>query len=244
MTGEMLIKKIISLLTATALILALGIFLPEGAIKATALGNISGLDTNYTHKYIFWNEYEGADHYKIVVTATGFAMTYNRSTPKFEYGDIFTKKGIVYNYSVTAMDSSGTALTREAKGHHVESAKITGVKVDEKTLTVSWDAFDGDFDYYDVNRKTAAGGSTGFTVDKTTTSAVMNLADQPTGTYEVWIDARKDFDGYSEATGASDNVSFEYTSKSNADVNADNDVTVKDVTLVKQKLAKWNVELV
>ena len=30
----------------------------------------------------------------------------------------------------------------------------------------------------------------------------------------------------------------------NADVNGDGVVTVKDVTLVKQKLAKWNVELV
>ena len=31
---------------------------------------------------------------------------------------------------------------------------------------------------------------------------------------------------------------------SNADVNGDGVVTVKDVTLVKQKLAKWSVELV
>ncbi len=200
-------KKILSLLTVLALVLALGAFLPEGVLRAKALGSITGFGANYLGEdRLYWNEYDGAAYYKVEVTSRVLNKTYKVTEPEFVFEGLFTEKGIIYNCVVTAYDSSNNALAVSRSETVCTSAKLTNMKINDD-LTMTWDEFTGDYEEIHVNIN--LNSSTG-SVAGTTTGADLKpyLSDQPTGRYKIWVVAKVKYDN----TLYSDYVYLDYES--------------------------------
>ena len=204
-------SRTLSLVTALMLVLSLFALLPQGMLRADALGNISGMGRDTTSKYLYWDSYSGASYYKVEVTSSKLNKSYKVTDCKFEFGDIFTQKGVMYYYSVTAYSIGGTALTRPAKDFYVDQAKITGVKLG-KDYILTWDKVNADYEKIGVNVTTPTGGVGGVgTITDTSANIMDHLENLPSGTYELWVDASVDV-GYHQTTAKSDHLTFEYTS--------------------------------
>ncbi|MCR5815418.1 MAG: hypothetical protein K6F91_00880, partial [Ruminococcus sp.] len=202
-------KRLFSLMTAFVLVIALAAVLPEGFIRAKALGNITGLYITPTNQYISWDTYEGAAYYKVAVTSSKLNTTYKVTNTKLDVSDKF-QKGILYEVAVTAYNSYNDALTRPATGYYANADKITGVKID-KDLNVSWDAFDGDNEEYSINIILTSGGTGATTAekDKTSKNIAERIATEPSGKIELWVSAGVDI-GYHMTTAKSEKISFDY----------------------------------
>ncbi|WP_028511257.1 dockerin type I repeat-containing protein [Ruminococcus sp. NK3A76] len=200
-------KKILSLLIAMALVLALGAFLPEGVLKAKALGSIEGLASDYLGKdRLYWNSYSGAAYYKVAVTSRVLNKTYKVTDPEFVFEDIFTEKGYIYTCSVTAYDSGNNALTSAKSKKVCYSANLTNMKINDD-LTMTWDEFTGDYEQIHVN--ISINGRTG-SVAGTTTGADLKpyLDNEPSGRYQIWVVAKVEYDN----TLYSDYIYLDYES--------------------------------
>ncbi|MBR1384292.1 MAG: hypothetical protein IJ555_10880 [Ruminococcus sp.] len=144
---------------------------------------------------------------------------------KIDYGDIFTHEGVLYDYSVTAMSSSGTALTRAAHDSYCERGTVTGLSV-SSDLVVSWDENDADYEHIHVNIQAPSGATSGFTLDSGNSVSIADyMKSEPTGTYKVWINYCVDV-GYHKTTADSLIKSFDYVSTANF-------ITSTDVTVSK-----------
>ena len=210
-------KKISSLLTVLALIFALGAFLPEDVLKAKALDDITGLFCDSTNKVLSWNSYDIDAEYRVDIDSNTFTDTrsYTVQDTRFPFGDILSQKGVVYHFTVTAINQDAEAVSNPAKKAYANTTTLTGVEIN-KDLILSWHPIRGEVEKYRVNLYTpnmqccfGLETSTGTSVDLT-----EQLKGAPSGKYSATVEAVVFVDGESVITGLSDTYKFDYNARS------------------------------
>ena len=203
-------RRSLSLLTALMLVLTLLAVMPP--LTAHALGNIPKIYHDSWNKCLYWDNYEGAAYYRVEVTSSVLNKTYIVTERKFDYGSVFTHKGVIYYAAVTACDSKGAALTRPCETQYIDPAEITGFKI-SSDLTVSWDKYNGDYEELRIHIKKPSSGVGGTSADKDSTSKSLKeyMQSEPSGEYTIWITASVDL-GYNVTVAESKQITFTYTS--------------------------------
>lgn len=210
-------KKISSLLTVLALIFALGAFLPEDVLKAQALDDITGLFCDSTNKVLSWNSYDIDAEYRVDIDSNTFTDTrsYTVQDTRFPFGNILSQKGVVYHFTVTAINQDAEAVSNPAKKAYANTTTLTGVEIN-KDLILSWHPIRGEVEKYRVNLYTpnmqccfGLETSTGTSVDLT-----EQLKGAPSGKYSATVEAVVFVDGESVMTGLSDTYKFDYKARS------------------------------
>ena len=161
-------KKVLSLLTAVALMIALGAFLPEGVLKAKALDEIKNLTVNYDGVLSF-DRVEGAAYYHFILREENNMHDVciedipdtGSSKQSFDLSDYATG-GKEYTAKLTAYDNNRKALTgTQTKTFTLK--RVTGVKILRST-TLHWNGYEG-AKAYRINIDIGASAHTSFTVN-------------------------------------------------------------------------------
>ena len=207
--------------TALVLVLILAVSF-MAVIPAAALGRIKNIE-HTLYGSVRWNSFSGADRYKVEIESTDFCETYYVTTAEFKYQGLFTKKGTVYDIFITAIDSSGNALSERASTYVIKETLITGLKINDD-LTVEWNDPGCEVDHYYVNVRAPDGGVGGFVAEECRADLTEELADDPSGRYRVWVIAAVKRGNQSETIASTQSESFDY-------VNKNNFVTTTDVVI-------------